>query len=339
MVRQDGAFAGFMAAWLAVTASPPAAQSSRDRILDALRSEDPAVRRSGLDQAAAAGNPEAAGAVAALVTDPDDQIQLTAIVTLLDLLLAAPAQREEAERGRRTTGGARRAFDASREPARPVPANAFAPVAAAMSDTNPQVRQEAGYAFALLASTRHGLVPEAAMATAAKALEDMLSAADVETRVAAMSTIGRVFRAEPSGPPRVPSRLPEPLLEGLIGAMNQSDPAEQAAAMEALGRVRETRALDALTERFAFHRAQGPTTLAVAALDALARLAHPSTTEAVRALATDPWAMNGDPYLAVLFARERLLADGSTATLREAAKIHLFAERATAYLVELGATP
>jgi hypothetical protein len=109
--------------------------------------------------------------------------------------------------------------------------------------------------------------------------------------------------------------------------------------MDALGRVREARAREALDERFAFHREQGPTALAVTALDALARLADPSTTEMVRTLATDRWARNGDPYLAVLFARERLLHDGSSATLKQAARDRLFAERARAYLAELGVTP
>ncbi len=340
MVRHDGALRIVTAAWLAVmTSTTLTAQSSRDRMLDALRSEDLAVRRDGLQQVAAAGNPEAAGAVAALASDPDDQIQLAAIATLLDLLLPASGGRQDRADKGRTTGGARRAFETASEPARPVPASAFVPVAAAMSDASPQVRQEAAYAFGLLASSRQGLVPEAASAMAARALETMLAAPDAEARLAAIKVAGRVFRAPLAGPPPTPSLLPPTLLERLVAAMNQSEQAEQAAAMEALGRAREARALEALTERFAFHREQGPSTLAVAALDALARLAHPLTTEAVRALATDPWALNGDPYLAVLFARERLLADGSTATLRQAAQHRRFAERANAYLIELGATP
>jgi hypothetical protein len=315
---------------LVILASILAAQTSRDRTIDALRSEDPDARREALQQIAAAGNPEAAGAVAALAADPEDQIQLLAIGTLLELL--RPGDDGGAEVARRT-------FEASVEPARPVPASAFDPVAQAMGDASPKVAEEAAYAFAFLSSSRHGIVPETAMVAAQNALQTLMESADAATRLTAIAVAGRVFRAPPTGPPPARSVLPESFLEGLMAAMNRPDHAEQAAAMDALGRVREARAREALEERFAFHREQGPTALAVTALDALARLADPSTTEMVRTLATDRWARNGDPYLAVLFARERLLHDGSSATLKQAARDRLFAERARAYLAELGVTP
>lgn len=314
------------------------AQSSRDQAFEALRSPDASTRREALEQIHRAGNPEAAGAVAALATDPDDEIQRVAIETLLTLLLP------EASNGRRSGGGqdengVRRAFDGRIEPARPVPASAYGPVTAAMSDTNVQVRLSATYAFGVLASSKQGLVPEAATTTAISAIEQMLTDETIDVRLAAIGVSGRIFRASPAGPPPSPSALPEPLIEGLIAAMNQADPREQAAAMDALGRAREARALDALNERLSYHRQQGPPSLAVAALDALARIADPSSVEMVRTLATDRWAMNGDPYLSVLFARERLLNDGSTATLKLVASDRRLGERARAYLAELGATP
>jgi hypothetical protein len=318
-------------------ASMPETQGPRDRT-DALRSPDVATRREALQQIAAAGNPEAAGAVAALATDADDQIQLLALGTLVTLLMPAHlAGGEDAKAG--GPGAARRVFEAAGEPARPVPASAFEPVARAMTDETPQVALEAGYVFAFLASSRQALVPDSAMATAQGAIETMIGSPDDEVRLPGIRVAGGVFRAPASGPPPAPSRLPEAFLDALMAAMNRPGPEEQAAAMDALGRARETRAREALEERFAFHREQGHTSLAVTALDALARLADPSTTEMVRTLATDRWARNGDPYLAVLFARERLLKDGSTATLKQAAQNRLFATRARAYLAELGVTP
>lgn len=306
------------------------AQSSRDEAIEALRSPDVAVRRQALSEIARRGNPEAAGAVAALAADSDDEVQQAAIETLLTLLLPE---------GATTAGGVRQAFESGAEPVRPVPASAYAPVTAAMTDAHLPVRLSGAYAFAVLASSKQGLVPDAATASATEALQTMLTDAAPDVRLAAIGVCGRLFRASPIGAPPTPSALPEPLIEGLIGAMNQADLREQAAAMDALGRARESRALDALNERLFHHKELGPPELAVAALDALARLAHPSSVEMIRTLAVDPWATNGDPYLSVLFARERLLHDNSTATLKLVANSRRLGARARAYLAELGATP
>lgn len=305
-----------------------AAQGPHATALEALRSADAAERRDALARIDRAGLPADAGAVSALAADPDDAIQLAALDTLLDLLMTeAP------------NGGARAAFEAGIAPARPVPARAYEPVAQAMTDANPQVRLTATHVFGVLAASRHGLVPESAAAIARRALEPMVTDGPADLRVAAIGVSGRLFRASPAGPPPVPSLLPEPLIERLVAAMNEPDARVQAAAMETLGRAREARALDALTERLAYHRQQGPRELGVAALDALARLAHPSSTEMVRALATDPWSAEGDPYVAVLFARERLLHDGSAEALRKVVADPRLGARAQAYLAELVAAP
>ncbi|MCA1586437.1 MAG: hypothetical protein LC791_17250 [Acidobacteria bacterium] len=313
-----------------VTGASLGAQSSRDQALDALRSPDVERRREALQQISRAGFPDAAGAVAALAADPDDTIQLAALDTLITLLVSDPAQ---------AGGGPRGAFEAGLEPARPVPSGAYEAVAAAMSDTHAQVRLHAAYTFAILATSKQGLVSDSAVVAARGALGEMLADSAHDVRLAAIGVAARVFRSSPHGPPPVPSPLPEPLIEGLIAAMNQSDLREQTAAMQALGHARETRALEALTERFSFHRAQGPRELAVAALDALARLAHPASSDMVRALASDPWAANGDPYTAVLFARERLLHDGSSETLKKVASDRRLGARARDYLAELGLVP
>lgn len=312
------------------TASGAAAQSAPDNAVDALRSPEVEVRRRALEDIRRAGNPEAAGAVAVLAGDADDGVQREALDTLLLLLLHEGAPREET---------ASRAFEAGLAPVRPVPATAYASVVQAMRDDNPGVRLNAAFTFGILAASPLGLVPEDARAGATTVLSDMLHEESVDARVAALDVIGRLYRASPDGPPPSPSPLPEPLIEALVASMNQPDPREQAAAMEALGRARETRVLDSLNERLRFHREEGPTSLAVAALDALARIADPSSVEMIRTLATDRWAMNGDPYVSVLFARERLLHDGSTESLKRVADDRRLGPRARAYLAELGAAP
>lgn len=314
---------------LGLAAGVALAQSARDGAIESLRSPDVAVKRQALAEISRRGNPEAAGAVAALAVDADDEIQRTAIETLLTLLLP--------ERAITDGGDARQAFESGAEPARPVPASAYEPVSAAMKDATLAVRLSAAYAFAVLASSKHGLVPEAATASATETLQEMLADQTLDVRLAAIAVAGRLYRASPAGPPPAKSALPEPLIEGLVAAMNQTDPREQTAAMDALGHARESRALEALTERLSYHKAFGPPLLAVAALDALGRLAHPSSVDMIRTLAVDQWATNGYPYLSVLFARERLLHDNSTATLKLVVDDRYLGPRARAYLAELGA--
>lgn len=108
--------------------------------------------------------------------------------------------------------------------------------------------------------------------------------------------------------------------------------------MDALGSLRVTSAVAALTERYYFYRQGGKRALAGGALEALARIGDASSLEVVKLVATDKWAEGRDATaLAVAFARERLLRDGSVVIIQRAASDKSRRSQARGYLDELGA--
>jgi HEAT repeat protein len=77
--------------------------------------------------------------------------------------------------------------------------------------------------------------------------------------------------------------------EGLLKAVNDSSPEVRYASIRALGEIREAQAVQALTEQLNYYqRGEG----AWSALDALARIAHPSSLQTFQSRLTDK-----DPYL------------------------------------------
>jgi HEAT repeat protein len=131
--------------------------------------------------------------------------------------------------------------------------------------------------------------------------------------------------------------VPPGLADGLFALLNQSSEVEQLAAMDALGLIREVKAVAALTERYYFYREARQRTLAGGALEALARIGDPSTVLVVKQLLGDKFAEGSDPaMLVVWFARERLLKDGSISVIREAAEGNRLRVQARGYLDELG---
>lgn len=263
-----------------------------------LSSRDVTARREALTKIAAGGYPQAAGAVARLIGDPQPEIRQVAIDTLLTLLLPTqpkPTSQWERRRARRApqTGEsrARQLLIDGVQPIRRVPASAFDPLVEAMSDADSPVRAPASYAFGVLATSKLGLVPEAARTRA------------------------------------------------LVSAVNMSDVKDQRAAMEALGRLRERRALQSLSERFVYHREHGPRQPAVVALEALARIGDPATANLIRPLVDSVWTRRNDTRLAVLFTRTRLFKDGSDERLHREADDQKNGAQARAYLLELGLVP
>ena len=145
---------------------------------------------------------------------------------------------------------------------------------------------------------------------------------------------GHVFAAPIDGRP-APTR-PAGLLEGVFGLFNTGSEAEQMAAMEAIGLLRETAAVPSLAERFTRYRDRDRR-MAGAALEALARIGDPQSEALVRTLATDGWGEGDDATaLTVAFARARYLKDGSVTRLQDAAAHRTLGPRARAYLAELG---
>lgn len=223
-----------------------------------LRNPDPRERMSALRYLRQAAHVDAAVPVAALVTDPIDEIQLEAIATELSFALIAdvPARRRVGLIVEvRSQGAATQAFDRgplAAWPRRADPAVVDA-LLAAVDDENPRVRVEALYTAGVVAG---GPLAETSTGSLVRALDHY----DPAIRVAAARVIGRL-RVEAAG-------------EALIAAVNDSQAQVRYASMLALGEIREVRAVEALTQQLTFY---GKGDGAWAALQALAGIAHPSS--------------------------------------------------------------
>ena len=229
------------------------------------------------------------------------------------------------------------AFDAGVAPTVPLTPGAFATPVGMLEVETGGNRVAAAYAFGILAGrSALGAAPEE-LAVVAQALRQMVVADDRRTRIAGARVAGRVlaasFDARGVRPP-----VPAGLVDGLFVLLNRSSEHEQLAAMDALGLIRESQAVAALTERYYFYREGGKRALAGGALEALARIGDASTIEVVKLVAVDKWATGRDATaLAVAFARERLLKDGSVVTIQQALDDKSRRIQARGYLDELGA--
>lgn len=229
------------------------------------------------------------------------------------------------------------AFDAGVAPTVPLTPGAFATPVGMLEVETGGNRVAAAYAFGILAGrSALGAAPEE-LAVVVQALRQMIVADDRRTRIAGARVAGRVlaasFDARGVRPP-----VPAGLVDGLFVLLNRSNEREQLAAMDALGLIRESKAVAALTERYYFYREGGKRALAGGALEALARIGDASTSEVVKLVAADKWAEGRDATaLAVAFARERLLKDGSVVTIQQALDDKSRRIQARGYLDELGA--
>ena len=248
-----------VAALIAAVAAGAAAQPARyDDVVRNLRNPEPRIRLNAVRLLREAKYPEAIVPMAPLVNDPLDPIQLEAIAAELSFFLVQDIP-EKRRLGFlvevRNRGGALTAFDLGPLAVwpRPAPPELVAALLEAVDDENPRVRLEAIYAVGVLA--RPPL------------------AADAEQRlIRALDHYDPAIRA---GAARVTGRLAvQAAGDALIQAVNDSSADVRYAAMRALGMLREPRAVTALTEQLKFYgRGEG----AWSALDALARIAHPSS--------------------------------------------------------------
>jgi len=228
------------------------------------------------------------------------------------------------------------AFDAHATPAVPVTPGSFATPLAVLMAAGGHERIAGAYAFGILAGpSGRGASPQE-LAAAGQSLLLMIGSEDRNTRVAGARVAGRVFAApfdQASPKPVVPAGM----TAALFALLNQDRDIDQLAAMDALGLLRETTAVGSLTERYAYYRDGGKRALAGGALEALARIGDRSTLTVVQQLAGDRWAEGKDATaLAVAFARERLLKDGSIAVIRLAVDDKSRRNQARGYLAELG---
>jgi hypothetical protein len=231
-------------------------------------------------------------------------------------------------------GSLERAFDEGLTPAAPVRAGSLATPLAVLTSATGTAQIDAAYAFGILAGRSGRGVSPQELAAARQSLTQMIGSADRRSRIAGARVAGRVFAAPFEGRPA--AATPE-LLEALFALWNQSHEIEQLAAMDALGLLRVPTAVTSLTERYRFYRDTRRRALAGGALEALARIGDPSSVAIVRVVTTDAWGSGRDATaLAVAFARERLLKDGSVAYIRQAADDRALRVQALGYLAELG---
>lgn len=229
------------------------------------------------------------------------------------------------------------AFDGFVTPSVPVTPGSFAAPLALLTSSTGSERVDAAYAFGILAGRGGRAASPEELNAAGHALIVMMQSEDRRTRVAGARVAGRIFAA-PFDKSGIGSLAPAGTTAALFALLNQDNEIEQLAAMDALGLLRETSAVMALNERYQFHREQNERELAGGALEALARIGDPSTIALVKQLTTDRWSDGRDATaLAVAFARERLLRDGSIAIIQQALTEKSLRNQARGYLAELGA--
>lgn len=261
-----------LVSWLAVAsvASAPAAQQPLrfDDVIRNLRNPDAKVRLSALEVLHEAKYPEAIGPIAPLVNDPVDDVQLAAIQTELSFYLVDDVKARRRVGfviEKRSPAVAQAAFNLppSRRWPRATPPELVAALVKAIDDENPRVRLEAVYAIGIVGNPP--LAPPDAQGLI-KALDHY----DPAIRTAAGEVIGRL-KVTDAG-------------DALFKAINDSQPPVRYAAMHALGRLREARAIGALTDQLKYYvKGEG----AWSALEALARIADPSSVPLFRERLTD----------------------------------------------------
>lgn len=232
-------------------------------------------------------------------------------------------------------GDFERGFDEGMAPSVPVTPGSFAAPLALLTSGSGGDRIAAAFAFGILAGRSGRAASPAELAAAGQALVQMIGADDRRSRIAGARVAGRLFAVPfdaTTAAPVVPG-----LADALFTLWNHTSEIEQLAAMDALGLMRHTMAVSSLTERYYFYRDGGKRALAGGALEALARIGDASTIAVVKLLVGDRWSEGRDATaLAVAFARERLLKDGSVAIIRQALDDRARRNQARGYLLELG---
>jgi hypothetical protein len=232
-------------------------------------------------------------------------------------------------------GNFERGFDENMTPSTPVTPGSLATPLAMLASSTGQERVAAAFAFGILAGRGGRAASPQELHAAGAALVQMIGAGDRRSRIAGARVAGRIFAVPFDA--RVATALPPGIVEALFVMLNRDQETEQLAAMDALGLMRQLSAVSALTERYHFYRDGNKRALAGGAIEALARIGDRSTVDLVRAVAADRWSEGRDATaLAVAFARERMLKDGSVAIIRQALDDRARRTQALGYLAELG---
>ena len=274
-------------------------QAARD-----LSSPDAGTRLRTVQMLRDAAYPEAAVPLARAVADTQDEIQLAAIAAELNIFLADPVvakKRVAMVVEVRNPVLAERAFTAGPSvlSERPIPAEVLDALRFATRDNNPRVGLEALYAFGTLGWSPSGAARRELLQRSGADVAALLGAPDPAMRYAAARVIGRLFARRPQDDP-----IEGTVDDGVITALNDNDRTVKTAVMAALGAMRSERAVQALTDLFAFYN-KGD--VAEAALDALAHIAYSGSaplftaqlagagSSTMRAIAIDGLTRIGDP--------------------------------------------
>jgi HEAT repeat protein len=337
-----------------------AAPESFEQVIGKLGSSDAGTRLEAVRLLKDATYAEAAAPLASLLLDPDDRIQVEAIAAELNIFLAEKvvSRRRVAlvveVRNKITAEGTFERGPLALGP-RSVPPIVLASLVQATRDENPRIGLEALYAFGTLGVGPTGPDRRDLLLATGPELSGLVGASAPDLRLAAVQVIGRVFESRPGDPP-----VGSSVGDAVVAALNDADTRVRLAAMEALGAMRYERGLQALTAQFEYH---GRGQLADGALEAIARIAHPSSaflfaslltekSHARKTLGIEGLARIGDParlgdieaclgsdghadvVLAGDFARA-MLAKGSIDQLAEALRDERLRGMAQQYLIEI----
>jgi HEAT repeat protein len=255
--------------FLATGAMLPLQQARFDDVVRNLRNPDPEARLEALRMLRESQYIEAITPIAPLVNDPLDGVQLEAIAAELSFYLVDNVEPRKKVafiiETRSGAGRAQTAFDAGPLAVwpRPVPDALVTSLLKAVDDENAKVRTEAIYAL--------GTIARAPLAgDAEQQLIKALDHYDPSIRTGAARVIGRL-QVKSAG-------------ETLIKTVNDSQQPVRFAAMRALGEIREESAIQALTQQVEYYKkGEG----AWSALDALAKIGHPSSVPLFKARLVD----------------------------------------------------
>jgi HEAT repeat protein len=347
---------------LGLGAATPAAQIPFEQAVADLSSPSGSARLRAAQMLKGAAYPEAAVPLAKAILDQRDDVQLEAIGAEVNIFLAEKVivrKRVGFLIEVRNPVSAEAAF--SDGPLvlgpRPVPPEVLTALRTAARDDNPRVDLEALYAFGALAVEAGGAPRSELLRVAGPDLAAMIGVPDRAIRFAALRVIARIFEWRLNDAP-----IEQAVGDAVISALNDKDRIFRMAAMQALAAMRYNRGVQALTDLFQFF---GKGDMAEAALDAIARIAHPasagllkeqlaSKSLAMKMIAAEGLARVGDGanaaaveaalrnerndavLLAGSFAAAAL-SNGSIATIVEALEKPRMREQARAYLAELAA--
>ncbi len=205
-------------------------------------------------------------------SDPENNIQIEAIAAVNDLAEKITSRKHVAlviEVRKKIAAEAAFAAGPSVLGPKPVPVEVFTALRRAVHDETPEVALEALYAFGTLASVPAGSARHDLLAASAPDLAAMLGVPDPAAHLAALQVVARVFARRPQG--RGDRSRPWAAIDGALNDKNR----RSVAAMQALGATQCERSVQALTQQFQYY---GRGSVAEAALDALAHIAHPGST-------------------------------------------------------------